>query len=111
MTHIFELRHRILLLRRKIIEEIDGTFQELWQEGDTVWAKIIPLNSQEVEREGWNNLRLSHPKYKVTIRFRRGHFTRVKWEDVTLALLAPPMIDPYRKWMTCLMYALGDHDD
>lgn len=110
MMKIYELRHRILLLKRKITEEIDGTFKELWHEGDAVWAKIIPLNSQEIEREGWNNMHNCHPKYKVTIRYRRGHFARAKWDNVILAQLSAPMVDPYRKWITCFMYALGDHN-
>ena len=111
MTQIQELRHRILLLKRKIVEEKDGTFQELWHEGDCVWAKIIPLNSQEIDREGWNTIHPSHSKYKVIIRYRRGQFARVRWDDVTLALLAAPMIDPYKKWITCFMYVLGDHHE
>ena len=50
-------------------------------------------------------------KYKVTLRFRRERFTRMKWEEITLALLCPPLIDQRRQWMTCMMYVFGEDSE
>ena len=47
MTHIQELRNRVALLKRRIVEEEGGSFTELWEEGDTVWAQVIPCMGRE----------------------------------------------------------------
>lgn len=111
MTRIQELRSRVVLLKRHVIEEADGSFREAWQKMDMVWARVVPYVNREVFGEGWNNMNPVQAKYKVTIRCRRGQFARVKWGDVTLALLCPPLWDQRRQWMTCLMYAVGEDDE
>lgn len=108
---IQELRHRVILLKRRVIEEADGSFKEVWQEGDAVWAQIVPCMGREAFGEGWNNLNPAHTKYKVTLRYRKGWFRRIQWEDITLALLGSPLKDPHRQWITCLMYALGENNE
>lgn len=111
MTHIQELRNRIALLKRRIVEEQDGSFTELWEEGETVWAQVLPCMGREAFGEGWNTVAPIRAKYKVTLRFRKGRFARIKWENITLALLCPPLIDQRRQWMVCLMYTVGDEDE
>jgi head-tail adaptor len=111
MTQIRELRNRVVLLRRRIVEEIDGSFKEYWEETDAVWAKIIPYLNKEVLGEGWNKISPTQAKYKITIRSRRRGFSRMKWDDLTLALLCPPVRDPYRQWITCFMYELGEDNE
>lgn len=111
MTRIQELCNRVVLLKRRIIEEEDGSFKELWQEGDSIWAQVVPCMGREAFGEEWNNLTPVQMKYKVTMRFRRGRFARIRWENITLALLCPPFIDQRRQWITCLMYALGESDE
>lgn len=108
MTGLGDLRNRVVLLKRHIVEEKDGSFTELWQEGDAIWAEMIPYVGREVLGEEWNNLTLIPAKYKVKMRFRRGRFARIKWEGITLALLCPPLIDQRRQWMSCLMYVVGE---
>lgn len=130
MIRIQELRHRVTLLKRRIREEADGSFKEIWQEGDSVWAQVLScrdmaggLTSGLIKGtfgEGWNNLTPVQMTYKVTMRFRsgfeRGRFKRInlsfqEGETITLALLGPPLIDQHRQWMTCLMYTLGEDDE
>jgi len=108
MTKIQDLRDRVILLKRRIIEEVDGTFNEIWQDGDVVWAQVVPCMGRENYGEEWNNLAPIQAKYKVILRFRRGHFARVRWEGITLALLCPPIMDQRRQWLKCWMYALGE---
>jgi head-tail adaptor len=108
MTQIQELRHRVVLLRRRIAEEADGSFQEFWEETDPVWAKITPCFSREILGEGWNKAAPPHARYKVTMRNRQGRFSRIQWDDKILALLCPPLKDPHQKWMTCFMYEIGE---
>jgi head-tail adaptor len=105
MTIIQDLRHRVVLLKRQIREEADGSFTESWTAGDAVWARILPCLGREMQGEGWNALTAeAQIKYKVTMRFRRNAFHRLQWEDTILALLCPPIIDGCRRWMTCLTY-------
>lgn len=111
MTVLRDLRHRIVLLKRRVVEEGDGSFTEVWQEGDSVWAKIIPCVGQEVFNEGWHHLTLPAEKFKVTMRFRSSRFARIKWESRVLALLCPPLVDQRRQWMSCLMYGIGGQDE
>ena len=111
MIRIQELRHRVALLKRRVVEEQDGSFTESWQEGDAVWAQVIPCMGREAFGEGWNTVTPVRAKYKVTMRFRKVRFGRIKWENVILALLCPPLIDQRRQWMVCLMYAVGDDGD
>jgi head-tail adaptor len=111
MTRIQELRDRVVLLKRRVVEEEDGSFKEHWTEGDSVWAQIIPCVTRETLGEEWNTLTPSHAKYKVMMRFRHGRFMRIKWDEKILALLCPPLIDQRRKWMTCFMYAVGEDND
>jgi hypothetical protein len=122
MTRIEDLRHRVTLLKRRIMEEADGSFKEIWQEGDSVWAQVLAC--QDVARgltkgafgEGWNNLTPVRMTYKVTMRFHPGRFERIRLsfkeeETLTLALLSPPVMNPHRQWMMCLMYILGKDDE
>jgi len=119
MTRIQELRHRVALLRRRVVENEDGSFTEHWQEGDSVWASIVPCCVSKTSGEtgeGWNRLAPAALKYKVTIRFRWGRFDRVRvsfWEgeERTLAMLHAPAVDPWRQWITCLMYELGEENE
>jgi head-tail adaptor len=106
-----DLRTRVVLLKRRVIEEENGAFTEVWQEGDSVWAEVISCVGREAFGEGWNNLASVQAKYKVTMRFRRGRFARIKWGDITLALLCAPLIDQRRQWMSCLMYVVGENDE
>lgn len=108
MTRIQELRNRVTLLKRRIVEGIDGSFTEVWEEGSTIWAKIIPCMGREVFGEEWNTVTPPQTKYKVTMRFHRERFARLKWDTITLALLCAPFIDHRHSWMVCLMYDLGD---
>jgi len=107
MTRIQELRNRVILLKRRIVEEIDGSFTEAWEEGNTTWAKVVPCMGREVVGEGWSTVMPLQAKYKVTMRFRRERFERLKWDDITLALLCAPLIHQPHSWMICLMYDLG----
>lgn len=111
MTQIQDLRDRVALLKRDIVEETDGSFKELWQETDWVWAQVLPCSSREAIGEGWIPFALAQARYKVTMRYRRGRFGRVKWGDVTLALLCPPFLDPRRQWLTCMMYGVKENDE
>lgn len=105
MTKIQELRHRVVLFKRQIKEEVDGSFTESWTSGDAVWAKIVPYAGREAQGEGWHAVTEGgQAKYKVTIRYRRAPFHRLQWEDAALALLCAPIIDERRQWVTCLMY-------
>ena len=108
MTKIQELRERVILLKRHVSEKTDGTFEEIWEDGDIVWAQVIAVMGRETYGEEWNNLIPIQSKYKVTLRFRRGRFARVRWEGMTLALLCPPITDQRRKWLTCWMYGVGE---
>lgn len=108
MTRIQELRNRVTLLKRRVVEEQDGSFTESWEEGDSVWAQVIPCMGREAFGEGWNTVTPIRAKYKVTMRFRKIRFAR---ENVILALLCPPLIDQRRQWMVCLMYAMGEGDE
>lgn len=119
MTRIHELRHRVTLLRRRVTEEEDGSFAEYWQEGDPVWARVVPCPVRETARgtgEGWNHFPAIPLKYKVTMRVHQGRFERVRvsfreGEDITLAMLCPPVVDPRRQWMSCIMYELGENNE
>ncbi|MBX9805601.1 MAG: head-tail adaptor protein [Alphaproteobacteria bacterium] len=111
MTHLNSLRSRIVLLRRRVVEEKDGSFTEKWEEGDAVWAQVLPCSVRDSIGEGWNNLNPSQGKYKVTLRFRLRRFSRVKWEGTTLSLLSPPLIDERRQWITCFMYDIGEENE
>jgi head-tail adaptor len=106
MMRIQELRNRVVLLKRRIVEEQDGSFTESWEEGTPVWAKVVSCMDRETFGEEWNNMNPVQAKYKVTMRFRREQFARIKWEDRILALLCPPLIDQHRCWMVCLMYGV-----
>ena len=111
MTKIHQLRDRVVLIKRRVIEQANGSFKEFWQEGDSVWAQVIPWGGREVYGENWNNFTASALKFKMVLRFRRGRFVRVKWQNMTFALLCPPISDQRRQWMTCWMYVLGeDHE-
>ena len=105
MTTLQELRHRVVLLQRRIQEAADGSFTESWITGDAVWAKVVPYAGREIQGEGWNALtEEAQIKYKVTLRFRNARFHRLQWEETILALRCPPIIDGRRQWMTCLTY-------
>jgi len=108
MMRIQDLSNRVILLKRRIVEEQDGSFTELWEEGSLVWAKVVPSMGREAFGEEWNNANPVQSKYKVTLRLRRERFGRIKWEDMTLALLCPPLIDQRRCWMVCLMYEVNE---
>ncbi|MBM3467891.1 MAG: hypothetical protein FJX71_00475 [Alphaproteobacteria bacterium] len=111
MTRIQELKDRIILLRRHIVEEKDGSFKENWQQINYVWAKIVCFIGQESYGENWNNVAPPQTKYKVTMRYHRMKFARIKWDEIILALLCPPLIDETRQWMTCLMYKVGEEGE
>lgn len=111
MTQIYELSNRIVLLKRKIMEEEDGSFKEYWEESDQIWAQIIPLMGKEQMGEGWNHVNTFQSRYKVTIRNRMVRFSRLKWGEITLALLCPPIIDQQRKWLTCFSYDIGENHE
>jgi head-tail adaptor len=111
MTRIQELRNRVVLLKREVLEEEDGSFTEDWQERGALWAKIVPYGQREVFGEGWNNRNPGHGRYKVTMRFHRERFERLQWENITLALLCPPLIDPRRQWMSCFTYGGREKDE
>lgn len=111
MTHINDLRDRVTLLKRHIVEEKNGTFTETWQEGGFRWAKVIPCENREILGEGWNVLNPGRVKYKVTLRYHRGRFERLKWKALTLALLCPPLKDARCQWMHCFMYVVGEEND
>jgi head-tail adaptor len=111
MTQIQNLSYRVVLLKRRIIEEDDGSFKEHWEESDSVWAQIIPYTNHEIKGEGWNSSQAFISKYKVIMRYREGRFSRLQWDDRTLALLCPPSLDQFRKWLTCFTYALGENDE
>ncbi len=108
MLRIHALRNRVVLLKRRIAEEQDGSFTEVWEEGSSVWAKVVPCMGREAFGEEWNDANPVQTKYKVTMRFRREEFARIKWEGTTLALLGPPLIDQHRRWMVCLMYGVSE---
>lgn len=108
MTRIQDLRHRVVLLKRRIVEEKDGTFTEIWEEGEAIWAKVIPYMGRELFGEEWNTLYPVRAKYKVTIRFRKERFARLQWGNITLASLCPPLIDQRCQWIAYMMYALED---
>lgn len=109
MTRIQELRNRVVLLKRRIKEEQDGSFTESWEKGTSVWAKVLPYMGREAFGEEWNTVNPVQAKYKVTMRFRREKFTRLQWENLTLTLLCPPIIDQQRCWMVCLMYEVSEN--
>lgn len=119
MTRIQELRYRVALLKRRVVEEDDGSFTEQWQEGDSVWAKVISCPVRQTDGgagEGWNRPLPVSLKYEVTMRLRRGRFERVRvsfqeGEETTLAMLRRPVVDPRRQWMTCLMYEVGEKNE
>lgn len=111
MTHLNTMTDRIVLLKRRIIEETDGSFKEHWEEGGAVWAQILPCFGREALGEGWNNLSPTQAKYKVTLRYHKGHFSRIKWENTILAMLCPPTIDQRRRWMMCLMHEIGEANE
>ncbi|MCE3230912.1 MAG: Phage head-tail joining protein [Alphaproteobacteria bacterium] len=111
MTRIQELCNRVVLLKRRVREEEDGSFTEDWQDRGALWAKIVPYGQWEVFGEGWNNRNFGRGRYKVTMRFHREQFDRIQWEHITLALLCPPLIDPRRQWMSCFMYGIGGKDE
>ena len=108
MTRIQELRSRVILLKRRIVEEADGSFTEIWEEGRSTWAKVVPHMGREAFGEGWNTATSPQTKYKVTMRFCWEQFARLKWNNITLALLCTPLIDQHHSWIVCLMYDLGD---
>ena len=89
MTHIQDLRHRVVLLKRHVTEEQDGSFTERWGKGTSVWAKVLPCLGREAFGEEWNTVNPVQTKYKVTMRLCREKFTRLQWDDLTLALLCP----------------------
>jgi head-tail adaptor len=111
MTRIQKLCNRVTLLKRRLVEEEDGSFKELWEEEGTLWAQVNPYMGREALGEGWNSFNPVPLKYKVTLRFRHGQFTRISWEGATLALLCPPLIDVRRRWLVCLTYALGENNE
>jgi head-tail adaptor len=104
MTRIQDLRNRVVLLKRHVTEEQDGSFTERWEKGTSVWAKVLPSLGREAFGEEWNTVNPAQTKFKVTMRLCREKFTRLQWDDLTLALLCPPLIDQNRRWMVCLMY-------
>ena len=111
MTKIHDLRDRVTLLKRSVVEGEDGSFQEKWKEKDEVWAHVTPLIGREVLGEEWNTLKSTTSKYKIILRYRRYRFSRVIWEERILGLLCPPMADQRRQWITCLMYEVGEVDE
>jgi head-tail adaptor len=111
MTHIEELRDRVTLLKRKVVEEPDGRFIESWMEGDRVWAQVIPCLGRELYGEEWNALKPIQNKYKIIMRYRGSRFGRVQWEKKILTLLCPPLADSRRQWMTCLTYVVGEDNE
>lgn len=100
---IGNLRCKIILLKRKVKEQEDGGFEESWQEGDAVWAQVIALKQKDGgDHEDWNGQILS-TTYGVKIRYRKGPFARIKWEDKTLRLVSKPQADPQRRWLEFLV--------
>ncbi len=100
---IGSLRQKIILLKRKIKEQEDGEFEETWQEGDTVWAQVTACKQKDGgEGEEWDGQILA-TTYAVKIRFRKGSFVRIKWEDRVLRLVSKPQADPEKRWLEFLV--------
>lgn len=110
MIKIHDLRQRVTLMKRKVVETEDGSFQEMWVKGDEVWAQVLPIMGREELGEGWNGTQAIQGKYKVTIRFRKNRFDRIHWEARVLGLLSPPYSDQQRQWLVCLMYEVGENN-
>lgn len=111
MSCIYDLRHRILLLKRHIIEQNDGSFIEKWQENTTRWAHIVPCLTQETSAAEWNSLKHTPAKYKIVMRFYPESFSRIQWNTTLLGLLGSPFMDPHRQWTTCMTYIIGEKDE
>lgn len=101
MIKINELKERVTLLKRVVFEEESGDLNQVWKNGDKVWAQIVPITSKKVlENDGWSGEGVQPDRYQVTIRCREETFHGFLWRQQILSRISSSQIDVSQRWMT-----------
>lgn len=87
------LNERVTLLERLLVPDTQGGFSEQWQQGNQVWARVIPLYMQGSRGERGKGVRLGGKEiqslgYKIIFNAAvlQKTFQRIIWRTKTLAL-------------------------
>jgi len=105
---IGDFRHRIVLLYRKNIENIDGYIEEVDQEIASVWAKIEPTSGFLRDNQDlWHNLKTQKidGMFKIIMRNndnridRHAYLNALRWNHKILDILIPFQIYENGKWI------------
>ena len=106
---IANLSERIVVQRRKVVEDESGEYQESWQDLMEVWAEITSLPTKEPE---WNSIKKSvdNSKFRVVMRKMtnrnalHAYGNRLRWGNRTLYLATRPLIDAKTAWVEFLAF-------
>lgn len=105
---IGDFRHRIVLLYRKNIENIDGYIEEVDYEIACVWAKIEPISGFFRDNQDlWHSLKTQKidGMFKIIMRNndnridRHAYLNALRWNHKILDILIPFQIYENGKWI------------
>jgi head-tail adaptor len=105
---ISDFRQRIVLLHRKIIEKHDGEMEEVYEEKESVWAKIEPITGVVRNNPNlWHNLEMQKIEgmFKIIMRnmddktARNAYLNALRWNHKILDILVPFQIYENGKWL------------
>lgn len=106
---IANLSERVVLQKRKVVEDESGEYQESWQDLMEVWAEITPLPTKEPE---WNSIKKSVDNLQFRVVMRKitnrnalhAYVNRLRWRNRTLYLATRPLIDTKKAWVEFLAF-------
>jgi head-tail adaptor len=102
------LNSRVDLLKRKLVPDDIGGFQETWENLTKTWAHIAPLYTHGSKGDAAKGVRLGGKEiqslgFKIVLNhhIKRLSFERIKWQGRLLALTAQPELEESRQFVVC----------